>query len=335
MTWWRIRRPAPNRFDTGFESEGIVPLAYIVFAAALVIALGAVLRRTAPAIGLALIGFIVARVVVGGFLRPHYLSPLSATWSGDPGTTGPTSATAWLIRQDLSDAHGNAVQNLPSIVDACGGDLAAKFGDASCLAQHGVFNHAVYHPASRFWLFQGIEAAIFLGLALALGAFAVWWIPTASAERREHSRDAAQRAGRRGGRARARACRPRRRSRRRPRQGRRARRPGRRTRRRRCRGRSAGGRATWSGGIERAAAAVHDLAPAPGGPPAPVLKGRVEQPLQTQRRAVGALVGTDRHLPLDELLSGRRERGVLGAVALDPAGALEVRDDPRIAAALA
>jgi len=51
-----------------------------------------------------------------------------------------------------------------------------KFGDASCLAQHGVFNHAIYHPASRFWLFQGIVAAIFLGLALALGGFAVWWI---------------------------------------------------------------------------------------------------------------------------------------------------------------
>jgi len=177
LTWWRTPFDRlGNRFDTGFESEGIVPFAYTVFAAALVIALGAVLRRTAPAIGLALIGFIAARVVVGGLLRPHYLAPLSATWSGDPSTTGPDLRSVWLIRQDLSDAHGNAVHNLPSIAEACGSDLAAKFGDASCLAQHGVFNHAIYHPASRFWLFQGIEAAIFLGLALALGGFAVWWI---------------------------------------------------------------------------------------------------------------------------------------------------------------
>ena len=51
-----------------------------------------------------------------------------------------------------------------------------KFGDASCLAQHGVFNHAVYQPASRFWLFQGIEAAIFIGMALVLGALAVGWV---------------------------------------------------------------------------------------------------------------------------------------------------------------
>ena len=177
LTWWRIPFDRfGGRFDTGFESEGIVPFAYTLFAAALVIALGAVLRRAAAAIGLALIGFLVARVVVGGFLRPHFLAPLSATWSGDPRTTGPDLRTAWLIRQDLSDAHGNAVHNLPSIVDACAGGATMKLGDASCLAQHGVFDHAVYHPASRFWVFQGIEAAIFVGMAIALGGFAVWWV---------------------------------------------------------------------------------------------------------------------------------------------------------------
>ena len=36
--------------------------------------------------------------------------------------------------------------------------------------------HAVYHPASRFWLFQGIETALFGGVAVALIAFAAWWI---------------------------------------------------------------------------------------------------------------------------------------------------------------
>jgi hypothetical protein len=40
---------------------------------------------------------------------------------------------------------------------------------------HGLYNLAVFQPASRFWLFQGIETAIFGGLALILLAFAVWW----------------------------------------------------------------------------------------------------------------------------------------------------------------
>jgi len=34
----------------------------------------------------------------------------------------------------------------------------------------------VYQPASRFWLLQGIEAAIFGGLALVALAVAVWWV---------------------------------------------------------------------------------------------------------------------------------------------------------------
>ncbi len=35
---------------------------------------------------------------------------------------------------------------------------------------------AVYQPASRFWLFQGIETALFGGVALVLIAFAAWWL---------------------------------------------------------------------------------------------------------------------------------------------------------------
>jgi hypothetical protein len=35
---------------------------------------------------------------------------------------------------------------------------------------------AVYHPASHFWPLQLIETALFGGLALALLAFAAWWI---------------------------------------------------------------------------------------------------------------------------------------------------------------
>jgi hypothetical protein len=33
-----------------------------------------------------------------------------------------------------------------------------------------------WRPASRFWLFQGIESAIFFGLAAGLLALTYWWI---------------------------------------------------------------------------------------------------------------------------------------------------------------
>ena len=47
---------------------------------------------------------------------------------------------------------------------------------ASPTAAIEVLEHATYHPASRFWLFQAIEASIFVAMALALLAFSVIWI---------------------------------------------------------------------------------------------------------------------------------------------------------------
>jgi hypothetical protein len=35
--------------------------------------------------------------------------------------------------------------------------------------------HAVYQPASDFWPLQGLETALFAGVALMLIAFAAWW----------------------------------------------------------------------------------------------------------------------------------------------------------------
>ena len=50
----------------------------------------------------------------------------------------------------------------------------AALGD--CLGRHGYFTHAVYQPASHFWPLQLIETALFGGAALALVAFAAWWM---------------------------------------------------------------------------------------------------------------------------------------------------------------
>jgi hypothetical protein len=35
-----------------------------------------------------------------------------------------------------------------------------------------------WQPPDRFWLFQGIESAIFFGLAAVLLALAFWWVQT-------------------------------------------------------------------------------------------------------------------------------------------------------------
>ena len=84
MTWWRRPLDATSsRLADGFDYEGLVPAAYTLFAAALVIAFGIVLRRTAAAIGLSLVAFLVARIAIAAWARPNYQDPIRESAPGD------------------------------------------------------------------------------------------------------------------------------------------------------------------------------------------------------------------------------------------------------------
>ena len=81
VTWWSGPRNAafadafqPNYFD----QQGLVPVAYAVFATALGIAAGAVLRRTLPAIAIVIGGFIGMRLWISQGLRMHFMTPVTA-----------------------------------------------------------------------------------------------------------------------------------------------------------------------------------------------------------------------------------------------------------------
>jgi uncharacterized membrane protein len=41
---------------------------------------------------------------------------------------------------------------------------------------HGIRGFDTFQPANRFWLFQGIETAIFVGLAIILFGVTIWWV---------------------------------------------------------------------------------------------------------------------------------------------------------------
>ncbi len=48
--------------------------------------------------------------------------------------------------------------------------------NGQCLTSHGFHQLVTYQPDSRFWAFQGMEAGIFVVLALALVGFTWWWV---------------------------------------------------------------------------------------------------------------------------------------------------------------
>ena len=181
-TWWASPTNAehgsefyPGRFDVLY----LVPVAYAVFAMALGICAGALIRRTVPAMAVTLGGFIAARVAVTLWLRPHYVSAVTAVrslpaqinltgsyWLISQGTRNPAGQLV-ASPQNQPAAYGVAVTSLPR---ACAG-LAKPTGGltAACRASlTGFRSFITYQPASRFWPFQGIETGVFVVLAAIL-----------------------------------------------------------------------------------------------------------------------------------------------------------------------
>jgi hypothetical protein len=184
VTWWSGPENAltadafqVNRFDV----TDIVPVGYAIFAMALGICAGTLLRRTLPALAVTLAGFAVLRAVTALWLRPRYLTtatvyfkitaPFMPAGSYLPigqGVVGPNG------RVPAPNTGNVGVDGVP--VPAVCQQFIGKLGKTkaslqpvlSCMNAHGYRGYVTFQPASRFWAFQGIETGIFVILAAAL-----------------------------------------------------------------------------------------------------------------------------------------------------------------------
>jgi hypothetical protein len=177
FTWYRAPLDKVyGRLDhASFDFEGTVPLGYVLFALALALAVGVLLRRAAPAMVVAFAAYVGSRVFVDYWLRQRFVTPLSATWRTTG--SGPQLDRAWVLSQGLSDKAGHPFTGGFGVLQSCARAVGqgAKGLDPACMARHGAgYSHAVYQPATRFWEFQAIETALFVGVALLLIAFASW-----------------------------------------------------------------------------------------------------------------------------------------------------------------
>jgi hypothetical protein len=180
VTWWRALfdtffwrgRMSPLIFDL----QGVVPIAYSIFAVSLGVASGAWFRRVVPAMATTLGLLVAIRVVILLYVRPHYLAPLHASLSLTLGKHSAGSANGWELSRNIADASGHLLGNdLMSVPSACHESLFDG-SVMNCLAQHGYQRLVTYQPESRFWTCQGIESGLFGCLAaLALGV-AYWRI---------------------------------------------------------------------------------------------------------------------------------------------------------------
>jgi hypothetical protein len=172
VSWWRSPENALSGSFSAFDIQGIVPVAYAVFAVALGLAVGSMFRRVLPAIATTLGAFFAVRIITATYIRPHYLAavtrilPFAFSNSGVP-------PTAWTLSGGLVTPNGHHIGDGISLVPAACqvGAFGEKGITQKCLAAHGWQTWITFQPASRFWAFQGIEATIFVVLAMVLVAF--------------------------------------------------------------------------------------------------------------------------------------------------------------------
>jgi len=192
VTWWSGPRNAAslNAFNPGsFDVQGIMPAAYSLFAMALGITAGTLIRRVLPALGVTLGSYFGVRLIFMGWIRQHYMTPVTTKFSIAAETPYLPNGAAWQVGQGFLGPHGPL--NLPPLpggnVEIVGNGFPLSAVPSgcmthsgphriqhilSCLANHGYAQYVTYQPATRYWPFQFIEAGIFVALAAALIAVA-------------------------------------------------------------------------------------------------------------------------------------------------------------------
>jgi ABC-type transport system involved in multi-copper enzyme maturation permease subunit len=213
VSWWSepldgtastSRGSLPGRLTPiSFAMRGIVPVAYVLFALALGAALGAVLRRSVPAIAVTLLVVTVVQIAVPRWVRPHLMTPVTATVvisqksldsisldeSGGSAkiTVSTGHAGSWLLSNRTVNAAG-AATSLPPWMGSClpgppppgeadgkvraAGDLSACFDR---LTAEGYRQQVSYLPAERFWALQWRESTLYVLLAGLLTALCFGW----------------------------------------------------------------------------------------------------------------------------------------------------------------
>jgi hypothetical protein len=212
VDWWMspIDAVNMNRFGlSSFGYHGVAPIGYAAFAFALGATAGALLRRTVPAMGATLAGFVGARLAVIYWIRPNFASPVYESVPlpiNEGGVSFSPVATAAVNPPSITVPNGwvysteavNKAGHVPTahyLLNACpaffnqapqppptGGKKTAPASGVAlfnnCVDKLSKTIHTLvaYQPGSRFWPFQWAEMGVFLAAALALCGLTYWWL---------------------------------------------------------------------------------------------------------------------------------------------------------------
>lgn len=170
-----------------YGARGIVPIAAGLFAFALGVTAGMLIRRTVPAMAVTLAGYVAVAMSMQLWIRARLIPADHATSTldlaeleglmieldGSMEVIGPEPGNAWVLSNQTVDSTGQPFTG-PADLQACGPEA----GTQACeewIGTLGLQQEVSYHPTSHFWPLQWIEAGILAALAVALVGFCFWW----------------------------------------------------------------------------------------------------------------------------------------------------------------
>jgi hypothetical protein len=159
-----------------FALLGVTFAAWTLLAYALSAFLGALLRRTIPAMVLTLVIYIVLAIQTATAIRPHYAAPVTVPSSSAAANNG------WVISIFAKSSTGQEIsqqglyatfqQQAPASVQNSKDPNAFQ----TWVTQHGYTQWTTVQPDSRFWEFQLIEGAWLTAVSAALIGGSAWLI---------------------------------------------------------------------------------------------------------------------------------------------------------------
>jgi hypothetical protein len=214
LGWWSSAAVNSGRISPAmFAERGIVPIGYAVFALAVGLTAGLLIRRTLPAMAVTFVVFVAARMAVQFWLREHLVPAAHAALRIGSGLGISQSRSgislfppqqpikgAWVFSRSIVDSAGHAPTSafvtkacqIPSGRTTAPGaplppgrgihstqvPLAVQRSLQECIAKVSARYHeaVTYQPASHYWALQSVETALFVGVALLLMGFSFWWI---------------------------------------------------------------------------------------------------------------------------------------------------------------
>jgi ABC-type transport system involved in multi-copper enzyme maturation permease subunit len=189
LTWAAspFDRVAADRFTAlMFGTRNIAPVAYAAFAFVLGTSLGLLIRRTVPAMALAILVFAVVQIVMPTLVRPQLMSPVTASrpltaetiknlslLGSNANIQGLHVPNGWVLSTSKMLASNGQPVDMDRYNTCISGSMDAV---AQCLANLNLHVQATYQPGDHYWDFQWLESAIFLALSLLLAGFGLWRI---------------------------------------------------------------------------------------------------------------------------------------------------------------